>query len=166
MMQLKSRVLVDAMREDDIPEVQAIEREIFPTPWPRNAYYRELHHNRSAYYLVLRRAVEDERRGPHHYRRRPGEPAGEGIRSRADGRPDSACLSSRVALADARGAAVERRRGASLREVRFQSDRSPPWLLHGQQRGRDRHVVRLHPGPELQEALQRHPANARLRGAG
>src|SRR5438552_14918492 len=58
MMQLKSRVLVDAMREDDIPEVQAIEREIFPTPWPRNAYYRELHHNRSAYYLVLRRDEE------------------------------------------------------------------------------------------------------------
>src|SRR5207244_2302136 len=59
MMQLKSRVLVDAMREDDIPEVQAIEREIFPTPWPRNAYYRELHHNRSAYYLVLRRDYTD-----------------------------------------------------------------------------------------------------------
>ena len=37
MMQLKSRVLVDAMREDDIPQVQAIEREILPTPWPRNA---------------------------------------------------------------------------------------------------------------------------------
>src|SRR5437868_10741394 len=58
MMQLKSRTLVDAMREEDIPEVQAIEREIFPTPWPRNAYYRELHHNRSAYYLVLRRDEE------------------------------------------------------------------------------------------------------------
>ena len=47
MMQLKSRTLVDAMREDDIPEVQAIERQIFPTPWPRNAYY-----------LVLRRDEE------------------------------------------------------------------------------------------------------------
>src|SRR2546423_6709253 len=58
MMQLKSRTLVDAMREDDIPEIQTIEREIFPTPWPRNAYYRELHHNRSAYYLVLRRDEE------------------------------------------------------------------------------------------------------------
>ena len=58
MMQLKSRTLVDAMREEDIPEVQAIERQIFPTPWPRNAYYRELHHNRSAYYLVLRRDEE------------------------------------------------------------------------------------------------------------
>ena len=53
-MQLKSRVLVDAMREEDIPQIQVIEREIFPTPWPKNAYYRELHHNRSAYYLVLR----------------------------------------------------------------------------------------------------------------
>jgi [ribosomal protein S18]-alanine N-acetyltransferase len=55
MMQLKSRVLVGPMREDDIPQVQAIEKEIFPTPWPRNAYYRELNHNRSAYYIVLRR---------------------------------------------------------------------------------------------------------------
>jgi len=55
MMQLKSRVLVGPMHEDDIPEVQAIEKEIFPTPWPRNAYYRELNHNRSAYYIVLRR---------------------------------------------------------------------------------------------------------------
>src|SRR5439155_1677678 len=58
MMQLKSRTLVDAMHEEDIPEVQAIERQILPTPWPRNAYYRELHHNRSAYYLVLRRDEE------------------------------------------------------------------------------------------------------------
>src|SRR3979411_2295741 len=55
MMQLKSRVLVDATREEAIPQVAVIAREIFPTPWPRNAYYRELHHNRSAYYLVLRR---------------------------------------------------------------------------------------------------------------
>ena len=55
MMQLKSRVLVEPMREEDIPLVQAIEKEIFPTPWPRNAYYRELNHNRSAYYIVLRR---------------------------------------------------------------------------------------------------------------
>jgi ribosomal-protein-alanine N-acetyltransferase len=58
MMQLKSRVLIDAMREDDIPQIQVIEREIFPTPWPKNAYYRELHHNRSAYYIVLRKEEE------------------------------------------------------------------------------------------------------------
>jgi len=55
MMQLKSRVMIDGMREEDIAQIQTIEREIFRTPWPRNAYYRELHHNRSAYYLVLRR---------------------------------------------------------------------------------------------------------------
>ena len=34
MMQLKSRVLVDAMREEDIAQIQLIEKEIFPTPWP------------------------------------------------------------------------------------------------------------------------------------
>ena len=54
-MQLKSRVLIEDMREEDIPQIQQIERQIFPTPWPKNAYYRELHHNRSAYYMVLRR---------------------------------------------------------------------------------------------------------------
>ena len=42
------------MREEDIPSVQAIERDIFPTPWPRNAYHRELSQNRQASYLVLR----------------------------------------------------------------------------------------------------------------
>lgn len=55
MMQLKSRTFVGPMREEDIPQVQLIEKEIFPTPWPKNAYYRELNHNRSAFYIVLRR---------------------------------------------------------------------------------------------------------------
>ncbi len=42
------------MREADIATVQEIEREIFSTPWPRNAYYRELASRSSAHYLVLR----------------------------------------------------------------------------------------------------------------
>jgi ribosomal-protein-alanine N-acetyltransferase len=53
-MQVVPRVLVDRMREDDIPAVQTIERAIFLTPWPRNAYHRELSQNRQACYLVLR----------------------------------------------------------------------------------------------------------------
>lgn len=58
MVQLRQQLTLEPMREADVPTVQEIEREIFSTPWPRNAYYRELHHNRSAYYLVLRRDEE------------------------------------------------------------------------------------------------------------
>ena len=42
------------MRYDDIATVQQIEREIFLSPWPRNAYASELSQNRQACYLVLR----------------------------------------------------------------------------------------------------------------
>ena len=54
-MQVVPRTAIDHMHEDDIPLVQAIEREIFLTPWPRNAYHRELSQNRQASYIVLRR---------------------------------------------------------------------------------------------------------------
>ena len=49
------------MREADVPAVQEIERRIFSTPWPRNAYYRELSSRNSAYYIVLRREVDCRR---------------------------------------------------------------------------------------------------------
>ncbi|HUY97341.1 MAG TPA: ribosomal protein S18-alanine N-acetyltransferase [Verrucomicrobiae bacterium] len=57
-MVLTADLVVDVMREADIPEVQAIERAVFLTPWPRNAYYRELAHNQAARYIVLRRGPE------------------------------------------------------------------------------------------------------------
>ena len=57
-MVLIAGVVVDAMREADVPEVQAIERDVFLTPWPRNAYYRELAHNHAARYIVLRQDSE------------------------------------------------------------------------------------------------------------
>ena len=53
-MQVVPRLAIDRMREDDIPIVQAIEKEIFLTPWPKNAYHRELSQNRQASYIVLR----------------------------------------------------------------------------------------------------------------
>ncbi|HUY60716.1 MAG TPA: ribosomal protein S18-alanine N-acetyltransferase [Candidatus Dormibacteraeota bacterium] len=53
-MVLIAGLTVEAMRAEDIPEVQAIEREVFLTPWPKNAYQRELLQNRAARYLVLR----------------------------------------------------------------------------------------------------------------
>jgi ribosomal-protein-alanine N-acetyltransferase len=53
-MVLKQRVAIEAMSLDDIPVVQDIEREIFLTPWPRNAYRREISQNRLASYIVIR----------------------------------------------------------------------------------------------------------------
>ncbi len=53
-MQLRQRTLIEPMRLEDIPAVQQIEREIFLTPWPRNAYRRELAQNRMASYMVIR----------------------------------------------------------------------------------------------------------------
>ena len=53
-MQVVPRLAIDRMREEDIPVIQAIEKEIFLTPWPKNAYHRELSQNRQASYLVLR----------------------------------------------------------------------------------------------------------------
>lgn len=40
------------MRMADLPEVEAIERASFTTPWPPNAYRSELSENRLASYLV------------------------------------------------------------------------------------------------------------------
>lgn len=48
------RLRVEAMRPDDIPAVQAIERASFTTPWPPHAYRSELESNRLATYLVVR----------------------------------------------------------------------------------------------------------------
>ena len=53
-MQVVPRLAIERMRYDDIATVQQIEREIFLSPWPRNAYASELSQNRQACYLVLR----------------------------------------------------------------------------------------------------------------
>src|SRR6266849_932438 len=54
-MEKKSQQLaLELMREADIATVQEIEKEIFATPWPRNAYFRELASRSSAHYVVLR----------------------------------------------------------------------------------------------------------------
>ena len=47
-------VRVEHMSMADVPEVMAIERDSFLTPWPGSAYKRELGENRNAHYLVLR----------------------------------------------------------------------------------------------------------------
>jgi len=50
-----TRVEVGPMTAADISAVVEIEQRSFPTPWPRDAYYHELDHNRTAVYLVARR---------------------------------------------------------------------------------------------------------------
>jgi len=54
MVQIRQQLALELMREADVATVQEIEREIFATPWPRNAYYRELASRASAHYIVLR----------------------------------------------------------------------------------------------------------------
>jgi ribosomal-protein-alanine N-acetyltransferase len=51
------KVVIAAMRLEDLDEVQHIEEASFSTPWPPNAYRSELLTNRLASYLVAR--VED-----------------------------------------------------------------------------------------------------------
>jgi [ribosomal protein S18]-alanine N-acetyltransferase len=53
-MQVVPRFSIEPMRYDDIESVQVIERDIFPSPWPKNAYAAELSQNRQASYIVLR----------------------------------------------------------------------------------------------------------------
>ena len=53
-MQVAPRLAIERMRHADIPTVQAIERDIFLSPWPKNAYSAELSQNRQAHYIVLR----------------------------------------------------------------------------------------------------------------
>ena len=54
MVQIRQQLVLELMREADISTVQEIEREIFATPWPKNAYYRELASRSSAHYVILR----------------------------------------------------------------------------------------------------------------
>src|SRR4030081_771692 len=54
MVQIRQQLALEVMREADVATVQEIEKEIFATPWPRNAYYRELASRTSAHYVVLR----------------------------------------------------------------------------------------------------------------
>ena len=48
------RIVIEPMRLDDLPAIQAIERASFSAPWPPHAYRTELESNRLAHYLVVR----------------------------------------------------------------------------------------------------------------
>src|SRR2546423_14375425 len=66
MVQIRQQLALELMREADVNTVQEIEREIFATPWPRNAYYRELASRASAHYVVLRQEGLVERPAQYH----------------------------------------------------------------------------------------------------
>jgi ribosomal-protein-alanine N-acetyltransferase len=53
-MALTARVVVGAMRLDDVAAVHEIERLSFRTPWPSYAFEQELRGNRLAHYIVAR----------------------------------------------------------------------------------------------------------------
>jgi ribosomal-protein-alanine N-acetyltransferase len=46
--------VVESMQVEDVDEVSRVERECFTTPWPVNAYRRELRENRLSRYVVVR----------------------------------------------------------------------------------------------------------------
>ena len=47
-------VVIEDMKVDDIPAVQAVENASFPVPWPANAFRQELTQNKNAHYIVAR----------------------------------------------------------------------------------------------------------------
>ncbi len=53
MILISQRLRLAPMQIQDIPEVRVIEIDVFPSPWPGNAYHRELTGNRSAHYQCL-----------------------------------------------------------------------------------------------------------------
>ena len=46
--------VVEPMQVEQLDQVRRIERACFPTPWPRNAYRREILKNERAHYVVVR----------------------------------------------------------------------------------------------------------------
>ena len=60
MVSIRQQLYIEPMHEADVGAVQVIEKEIFSTPWPRNAYFRELATRNSAHYITLKREGEAE----------------------------------------------------------------------------------------------------------
>ncbi|HXT37923.1 MAG TPA: ribosomal protein S18-alanine N-acetyltransferase [Chloroflexota bacterium] len=68
--------VVDRMSFGDVSEVMAIEKDSFTTPWPSNAYKKELGENVNAHYLVLRLASPEHPDQPLY---RPAQPERRGF---------------------------------------------------------------------------------------
>lgn len=46
------QLVIEPMREEDVPDVMHIERMCFPTPWHENAFYSELRHEPACYLVA------------------------------------------------------------------------------------------------------------------
>jgi len=53
--------LIRPMREGDIPQIAAIEKMVFPTPWSEHALRSELKDNKMAMYLVIADEAEEDK---------------------------------------------------------------------------------------------------------
>lgn len=54
---------LEPMRQEDVPEVSAVDQLCFSNPWPQSAYRRELRKPQSNYYVVLRKAQDSSSNG-------------------------------------------------------------------------------------------------------
>ncbi|MGG5254745.1 ribosomal protein S18-alanine N-acetyltransferase [Neobacillus sp. SM06] len=50
---MEETIVFRFMREEDIDQVVEIEQASFTTPWSREAFYNEMHHNKFAVYIVI-----------------------------------------------------------------------------------------------------------------
>lgn len=71
--------VVQAMQLEDVDEVSRVEKECFTTPWPVNAYRRELRENRLSRYVVVR-WIDDGARRPAARARPEPDPPLSGVR--------------------------------------------------------------------------------------
>jgi [ribosomal protein S18]-alanine N-acetyltransferase len=68
------KLVVEPMDLDDIAQVLEVDRESYTIPWPASAYRREILHNRSARYYVLREVPEGQQPEPEPEPQRPKLP--------------------------------------------------------------------------------------------
>ncbi len=47
-------IIIDRMTEEDIPQIQQIEKQSFDEPWPHDGFDRELENKKVALYLVIK----------------------------------------------------------------------------------------------------------------
>lgn len=55
-------VVIEPMRQEDVPEVSRVEHQCFSNAWPQSAYRRELRNPNNNYYIVLRDTSEGARK--------------------------------------------------------------------------------------------------------
>ncbi|HZU05843.1 MAG TPA: ribosomal protein S18-alanine N-acetyltransferase [Chloroflexota bacterium] len=75
------RIVIEPMRAEHIPAITAIDRAVYPIPWPAHSYRSELH-NPAAYYVVACRVDADAHVEPAEVAAGSGAPQRTGLLSR------------------------------------------------------------------------------------